>query len=184
MRNLQLPVLALVPAQPQACTRLVRGCKLQTNRIHGSLRLEAGMANASMFIISLIYVALSQAPGRWFKTWPAFEESAVARSGGGVFFTKEPFARHLYGLKRAPWRPGVIFDAHFLFLLLFSLRGKRRGEGEEGSSDRNLGVEDDRLDRKIEIVTLHFVCPDHSYIGTNTRKAIHRQGGTEKGPRG
>ena len=106
------------------------------------------------------------------------------RAAAAAFFYKGAICKAPLRIKRAPWRPGVIFDAHFLFLLLFSLRGKRRGEGEEGSSDRNLGVEDDRLDRKIEIVTLHFVCPDHSYIGTNTRKAIHRQGGTEKGPRG
>lgn len=85
MRKPQLLLVALILAQPQAGTRLVRGCKLQTNRIHGSLRLEAGMANASMFIISLIYVALSQAPGRWFKTWPALRNLRW-RAAAAAFF--------------------------------------------------------------------------------------------------
>ncbi len=72
-----------------------------------------------------------------------------------------------------------------IFFLFFSCsRYVEKGKGGRVSSDRNLGVEDDRLDRKIDIASLHFLCPDHSYIGANTRKPIHRQGETEKEPRG
>ncbi len=85
MRKPQLLLVALILAQPQAGTRLVRGCKLQTNRIHGSLRLEAGMANASMFIIFAHLRCAFVGAGEVVQNLAGFEESAVARSGGGVF---------------------------------------------------------------------------------------------------